>query len=194
MFIELALVSILNSVNLAFLIEQTRAAKLYNRGGVELRETTTPRGGAAAVGTRDVPHVLRRRVLEGKFGLRDRVLARRVLGSATAAIRQYWGIWWPSVGPPAHDADGSHVAAHVGPHGPGQIHHIFYPESRRRLAPHARLLRRARDERVPPYAVGAPEGRPGRLAPRRRLDGVLGPLQRPLETLLANKTNVTIKI
>ena len=44
MFIELALVSILNSVNLAFLIEQTRAAKLYNRGGVELRETTTPRG------------------------------------------------------------------------------------------------------------------------------------------------------
>ena len=43
MLVEVVLVSILNSVNLAFLIEQTRAAKLYNRGGVELRETTTPR-------------------------------------------------------------------------------------------------------------------------------------------------------
>ena len=66
MFIELALVSILNSVNLAFLIEQTRAAKLYNRGGVELRETTTPRG---SMGARDVPRVLRRRILEDALRL-----------------------------------------------------------------------------------------------------------------------------
>ena len=49
MFIELALVSILNSVNLAFLIEQTRAAKLYNRGGVELRETSDVRDRAVAL-------------------------------------------------------------------------------------------------------------------------------------------------
>ena len=40
MLVEVVLVSILNSVNLAFLIEQTRTAKL----AVELRETTTPRG------------------------------------------------------------------------------------------------------------------------------------------------------
>ena len=38
----------------------------------------------------------------------------------------------------------------------------------------------------------SPEGRPG-LAPRL-LEGVPHTLQRPLETLLANKTHVTIKI
>ena len=65
MLVEVVLVSILNSVNLAFLIEQTRTAKL----GVGLRETTTPRGSIAAVGARDVPRVLRRRVLEGELGL-----------------------------------------------------------------------------------------------------------------------------
>ena len=75
----------------------------------------------------------------------------------------------------------------------GQIHDLLHARRRRRLTPHARLLRRARDERVPPHAVGAPEGY-GRLAPRRWLDGVLDPLQRAVEALLANKTNVTIKI
>ena len=75
-----------------------------------------------------------------------------------------------------------------------QVHDLLHARRRRRLAPDARLLRRARDERVSVDAVGAPEGRPGGLAPRRRLDGVPFALQRPLETLLANKTNVTIKI
>ena len=78
--------------------------------------------------------------------------------------------------------------------GIGQIHDLLHARPRRRLAPHARLLRRARDERVSLNAVGAPEGRPGGLAPRRRLDGVPFTLQRPLKTLLAKKTNVTIKI
>ena len=68
--------------------------------------------------------------------------------------------------------------------------HLLAPlhaRPRRRLAPRARLLRRARDERVSVDAVGAPQGRPG-LAPRRRLDGVLDPLQRAVEALLAGET------
>ena len=63
-----------------------------------------------------------------------------------------------------------------------------YARRRRRLTPRARLLRRARDERVSVNAVGAPEGRPGGLAPRRRLDGMPSSLQRALETLLAGET------
>ena len=69
----------------------------------------------------------------------------------------------------------------------GQVHDLLHARPRRRLAPRARLLRRARDERVPPYAVGAPEGYV-RLAPRRRLNGVPFALQRPLEALLAGET------
>ena len=73
-----------------------------------------------------------------------------------------------------------------------QVHDLLHARRRRRLAPDARLLRRARDERVSVDAVGAPEGRPG-LAPQL-LEGVPDPLQRPVETLLANQTHVTIKI
>lgn len=61
---------------------------------------------------------------------------------------------------------------------------LLHARPRRHVAPRARLLRRAREERVPPRAVGAPQGRL-KFPPRRRLGGVSCPLQRPLEALLA---------
>ena len=185
MLIELILASLMNAVNLAMLIDETR------RANNPMRELKTPRG---SMGARDVPRVLRRQVLEGELGLRHGILAGRVLRSAAPALREHGDIWWPRRGPLAHDADRVDLTKNVGPHRSRQVHDLLHARPRRRLAPHARLLRRARDERVSINALGAPEGRPGGLAPCRRLEGVLGPLQRPLQTLLANKTNVTIKI